>query len=112
MSVTSQWMVHKVANDYGVDYDHLTGNVSSSDPCVTNHSDPVFILKEQIQSDAAKWTMYLSMVGFVPGLLARLFLSSLADRYGRKLLFTLPCIGSIFSVVLYMCIIGFNLPIW
>ena len=56
--------------------------------------------------------MYKSLVDFLPGTIAPIIYGSLGDKIGRRMLFILPCIGSILSVTIYMAIIWFDLPIW
>ena len=63
-------------------------------------------------AESAKWTMYKSLLIFLPGFLCPIIAGSLGDIYGRRLLFIIPCIGSILSVGVFMVIIHFDLPLW
>jgi len=111
-SITSQYMVYKVAREMGYDYDELKGNSSGGGSCIVNHTDPLFQLQQEVQKETAQWSMYKSFVSFFPGLIAPIILGSLADKWGRKILFVSPCIGGVIGTVFWMCIIAFDLPLW
>ena len=96
----------------GIDYNNLSSSANDTGSCITNRSDESYILREQVQAEAANWNMYQSLVEFLPGTIAPIIYGSLGDKIGRRMLFILPCIGSILSVSIYMIIIWFKLPIW
>ena len=96
----------------GIDYNNLSSSSNDSGSCISNHSDESYILREQVQAEAANWNMYKSLAEFVPGAIAPILYGSVADKIGRRMLFILPCIGSIISVSVYMAIIWFDLPIY
>ena len=102
----------QVADMMGYDYHNLTASSNSSDQCSMDQSDPSYLTRQAIQAEAANWGMYISLFGFLPGTISPIILGSLADRYGRRCLFVLPCIGSIFAVSIYMITIWYELPIW
>ena len=95
----------------GIDYNNLT-SPNDTNNCITNHSDESYILREQVQAQAANWNMYKSLVNFLPTTLAPIIYGSLGDKLGRRLLLIIPSIGSILYVSIYMAIIKFNLPVW
>ena len=96
----------------GYDYGNLTAGLNSSDNCDMNHSDPAYMARESVQAEATNWSMYGSLLGFLPSIISPIILGSLADKYGRRFLFILPNIGSILAVAVYMVTIHFKLPIW
>ena len=96
----------------GYDYHNLTPSSNSSGQCSMDQSDSSFLTRQAIQAEAANWGMYISLIGFLPGTISPIILGSLADRYGRRCLFVLPCIGSLFAVSIYMVTIWYELPIW
>ena len=72
---------------------------SSIPVCNANESDPKYKLQVEVQKESAEWMTYFSLASGIPGVFADLVLGSYTDRFGRKFLFFLPCIGAFVHLV-------------
>ena len=72
---------------------------SSIPVCNANESDPKYKLQVDVQKESAEWMTYFSLASGIPGFFADLVLGSYTDRFGRKFLFFLPCIGAFVHLV-------------
>lgn len=77
-----------------------------------NKSDINFKNQNAVQARASSWNMYYNLATGVPAMLASILLGSSSDKFGRKFLFFLPCIGAL--VKLSVCALGIylNFNLW
>ena len=66
--------------------------------CQANESDPNYKIQTQIQQESAEWMSYFALAFGIPSIFSDLILGSYTDRFGRKFLFFLPCIGAFLHV--------------
>ncbi len=59
-------------------------------------------IEDEIQQESAKYIMAYKILLNLPAVLLGLFCGAWSDRIGRKLPVMLPCVGTIFAVLLYM----------
>ena len=62
--------------------------------CQANESDPNYAIQTEVQQEAAEWMSYFTLAFGIPSIFSDLILGAYTDRFGRKFLFFLPCIGS------------------
>ena len=96
----------------GINVDNLTSSNNSTEDCVIDLNDTSYLQREAVQAQTALWNLYISITGFIPALLAYIVFGSMSDRIGRRFLFILPPIGSLFRAALIAAVIKFELPIW
>lgn len=99
-------MYQKVEESMGVSAQNFSDN-----GCEVNLSDPGYILQQEVQAQAANWSMYISLASFLPNLLMTVVYGIYSDQIGRRITFVLPAIGSILSTLADMAIIDFDLPL-
>ncbi|XP_067649602.1 lysosomal proton-coupled steroid conjugate and bile acid symporter SLC46A3-like [Haliotis asinina] len=58
--------------------------------------------EDKIQNKAASFLIYYRMLVNVPALVLGLFCGAWSDEYGRKIPMMIPCLGSMFAVILYL----------
>ena len=104
--MTQQYVFARVALDYNSSISHLK-NIST---CVSNHSDPNYILHQNVQHDTSSWWAALNAVQLPFAFLATLFLGSYSDKGGRKLGLILPSVGAVLKTGLIICITYLELP--
>ena len=73
-------------------YPNTTFN-SSIPICNANESDPNYKIQTEVQQESAEWMTYFAIAAGTPAVFSDLILGSYTDRFGRKFLFFLPCIG-------------------
>jgi MFS family permease len=76
-------------------FPNATLNKSDKSLCETNTSSEEFQMDQTIQSDTARWTVYISIAGGVPAIFTAPLISSLSDRFGRKKTLLVPLFGSL-----------------
>ena len=108
MTVFNQYFLRSVGNQMGINYDHLNGSTNVT--CGTSPNNTAFLQREAVQAEAARWHLFLKLAKFIPSVMSMVIFGAISDRMGRRLCFILPPIGSIWSTVLYLCTIHFNLP--
>ncbi|XP_045187997.2 solute carrier family 46 member 3-like [Mercenaria mercenaria] len=62
--------------------------------CYANSSSADYKKQTVVQQRAATWSMYYSLAAGIPAILSNIVFGSSTDKYGRKFLFFLPCIGT------------------
>ena len=60
-------------------------------------------IEDDVQADAGLYLMYYRIIVNLPAIFLGLFCGAWSDKYGRKVPMLLPSLGSVFSVLLYMC---------
>lgn len=69
-------------------------NVTQTSPCVVNTSSPEYEKQNQVQQKSAEWGMYYGLAAGIPAIFSNIIFGSSTDKYGRKFLFFLPCLGT------------------
>lgn len=77
------------------EFPNATLNQSAKSLCETNTSSKEFQMEQTIQSNTARWTVYISISGGIPAIFTAPLISSLSDRYGRKKTLLVPLFGSL-----------------
>ncbi|KAH3845070.1 proton-coupled folate transporter-like [Dreissena polymorpha] len=72
--------------------------------CNVNTSDPNYKMQTKVQQEAASWSMYYKLANGIPALFACIILGSSSDKFGRRFLFVLPCVGAIIRTG--VCVVG------
>lgn len=75
--------------------------------CFANTSDPNYQRQMAVQARVSHWNMYFSLAAGIPALFASFILGSSSDRFGRKFLFFLPCLGAVIRMT--VCTVGIYL---
>ncbi|KAL4237675.1 hypothetical protein ACF0H5_002389 [Mactra antiquata] len=99
-----QYVYSKVQKDFYPDVVSL--NISG--PCSVNSSTADDEKQTKIQQKAATWSMYYNMAAGIPAVFSNVLLGSSTDKFGRKFLFFLPCIGTFIRMALSVAGIYFN----
>lgn len=60
-------------------------------------------IEDDVQAEAGLYLMYYRILVNLPAIVLGLFCGAWSDKYGRKVPMILPSLGSVFSVLLYMC---------
>ena len=105
----SQYVYKKLQLEY---YPNVTDVSPTIAICVENTSSIVYAIQLDTQQRAAKWGIYLYLSGGITSVLSNFILGAFTDRFGRKFLFLLPCIGTIVRTAGAIAGIRFNLPLW
>ncbi|XP_045187575.2 solute carrier family 46 member 3-like [Mercenaria mercenaria] len=79
--------------------------------CEVNTSSINFKIQEDVQQKAATWGIYFYLSGGLTSIVANFIMGAYTDRFGRKFLFILPCIGTIVRTSLAMVGIYYDLPL-
>ncbi|KAI8590524.1 major facilitator superfamily domain-containing protein [Geranomyces variabilis] len=66
----------------------------------------------EVQALTAKWTMAISLAISLPAVLATPLIGHLADRFGRRPFFMLPCISGTVAILAVLGVAAFDLPLW
>ncbi|XP_045186641.2 solute carrier family 46 member 3-like [Mercenaria mercenaria] len=74
--------------------------------CYSNTSDPHYKKQISVQEKASNWNMYYSLAAGIPAMFASIIMGASTDRFGRKFLFYLPCLGAL--VRLSVCTAGIH----
>ena len=111
-SIYSQYLYRRVGQSMGINVDNLTSANSNQSTCDIDLNDTSYLQREAVQAETSLYTLYIDLAGFLPGFCAYLVFGTMSDRIGRKFLFILPPIGSLYKAALMAAIIEFDLPIW
>lgn len=80
--------------------------------CGVDTNSTSYKIQEDVQQEAAKWGIYLYLAGGFSSVIASLVMGTFTDRLGRKFLFILPCIGTIFRTVWATVGMVYDLPLY
>ena len=80
-------------------YPNVTFNTSTP-VCDANESDPNYKIQTEVQTESADWMTYFTIATGIPAVFSDLILGSSTDKFGRKFLFFLPCIGLFIHLVI------------
>jgi len=80
--------------------------------CNVNESSVNFKIQQDVQQQAAEWGIYLHLSGGIASIISNFVLGSFTDRWGRKFLFILPCIGTAFRTAYALVGMTYDLPLW
>ncbi|XP_052765903.1 solute carrier family 46 member 3-like [Mya arenaria] len=60
-----------------------------------NKSSPDYQRQVKVQAQSSDWNTYTSLAVGIPAIFANIILGSCTDKFGRKFLFFLPCVGTL-----------------
>lgn len=103
-AVFVQYTYNRVQKEIFPDKD----NFSISEGCNANKSDLHYKMQESVQEKASNWNMYFSLAAGIPAMLVSIIFGSSSDRFGRKFLFFLPCLGAFIRMSVCTAGIYFN----
>ncbi|KAL4223085.1 hypothetical protein ACF0H5_016560 [Mactra antiquata] len=99
-STLVQYTFNRFKKELYPDVDTFNGSLH----CDANSSEPDYKKQIHIQTETSNWVMYFQLASGVPAMFASVILGSSSDKFGRKFLFYLPCVGAI--VRLTVCLLG------
>uniref|UniRef100_A0A0B7A7L3 Proton-coupled folate transporter n=1 Tax=Arion vulgaris TaxID=1028688 RepID=A0A0B7A7L3_9EUPU len=86
-------------------------NSSSQQPCTEDHRNTSErTIQETIQKKVSTTELYLSLPCYPFAALSILIVGPLTDKYGRKVGFLFPIIGTFLKQVIYVATVGLHLP--
>lgn len=100
----TQYVYAKIQKDTFPDVTSF--NVSGT--CTANTSSDDYVKQTTVQQKAAIWTLYYSLAAGIPAIFSNIVFGSSTDKYGRKFLFFLPCIGTFVRMAISVLGIYFN----
>ena len=77
----------------------------------TNKSDPEYKMQVRIQQESSNWATYYSLAAGIPSIIANVVFSCYTDRFGRRFLLLLPCVGSLLKLIVYSIGVYFKLSL-
>ncbi|BFZ06835.1 hypothetical protein BsWGS_09874 [Bradybaena similaris] len=89
---------------------HFTNSSSSQKPCTESDNTTQTKIQELIQKTVATTELYLSLPSYVCAALSILVVGPLTDKYGRKVGFLFPIIGTFMKQIVYAAVVGLHLP--
>ncbi|XP_072014949.1 proton-coupled folate transporter-like [Amphiura filiformis] len=104
-TIRSEYLQSRIAKDV-YNYTYPT----NSSCVIANTSDPDYITEQDIQADAANWSLYLSICGFLPLIFTAILIGKWSDYAGRKKALVLPLIGMLIQSTVYLIVIAVHLP--
>ncbi|XP_067889642.1 lysosomal proton-coupled steroid conjugate and bile acid symporter SLC46A3-like [Heterodontus francisci] len=84
----------------------------NSSQCFQNHSNPVYMKQQVVQEISSHFFMYLTLIQFIPSLIATFILGAYSDHYGRRLSLLLPTIGALITSLAILAVTYFSWPIY
>ncbi|KAK3587766.1 hypothetical protein CHS0354_042726 [Potamilus streckersoni] len=86
-------------------------NISAFDnlsTCDVNKSSQQYRLQTEIQEKSAEWQILIPLAGNIIAIFSNLVLGSYTDRFGRKFLFYVSCLGSLFRTTIVAVFMYFD----
>ncbi|KAL4237310.1 hypothetical protein ACF0H5_002028 [Mactra antiquata] len=80
--------------------------------CEVNTSSVNFKIQEDVQQKAAVWGIYFYLAGGIASIVSNFVFGAYTDRFGRKFLFIIPCIGTLLRTGAAVVGIHFDLPLY
>ena len=106
-------LYHLIAQDIkGNRSDLNISQLQTYNACDVNVSDPEYKFREEIQQNAALFTIYMSLATSLPAVFVSLFLGAYSDKAGRKYALVPPQIGGCLGFLLVVFVVLFHLPTW
>ncbi|KAK3587765.1 hypothetical protein CHS0354_042725 [Potamilus streckersoni] len=99
----SQFVRDKIKRN---EYDSTLFNYSSI--CEVNKSSQQYRLQSEIQEKSAQWQILIPLAGNIIAIFSNLVLGSYTDRFGRKFLFYVSCLGSFFRTIMVAVFMYFD----
>ncbi|KAH3717132.1 hypothetical protein DPMN_059911 [Dreissena polymorpha] len=90
------FVYYKVQRDLYPDLDQLNETSACKD---VNKSSLDYQRQVHVQDVASNWGIYTSLAVGIPAIFANMLLGSSTDKFGRKFLFFLPCIGTLIRMI-------------
>lgn len=80
--------------------------------CEVNTSSDNFRIQEDVQQKAAIWGIYFYISGGLTSIIANFIMGAYTDRFGRKFLFILPCVGTLLRTSMAIVGMHYDLPLY
>ena len=108
-TIRTEYLQHRIGMDT---YNYtFTSNESDTTTCITNSSDPDYMLQQKIQQDASSWILYISICNYLPLLFTSILFGTWSDTAGRKIALVVSLIGMVLQTTMYLIVISLRLPI-
>lgn len=113
LPVMQQYLYAKLAEEH---IENTTLSVNSTfshggnSLCSVNKTSPVYLLQQKIQSEAATWGLYFSLIHGVPQAFMVLLLGSWTDILGRKPVIAYNMLGFAGRCIVYIAVMYWKLP--
>ena len=104
-STVIQYAYYKIQKDLYPAVDRLNETGACEN---VNTSSPGYQMQINVQESASTWSIYFSLAGGVPAVFSNVILGSTSDKYGRKFLFFLPCLGTLVRMLVTLGAIYWN----
>ena len=87
----AEYVYAKIQGDLFPDISYFSSNGSCNvDTNSTQYKDQLVV-----QEHSSKWNTYYSIASGIPAIFSNVILGSSTDKFGRKFLFFLPCVGTL-----------------
>lgn len=103
-TMRTQYIRDRIAADK---FNYTFDNTNSS--CVLD--DKQLHIEREIQSEAAFWTMLLSLCSYIPPLFSAIVIGTWSDNHRRKTALLFPVVGMTVQSAIYLAIVSLRLPI-
>ncbi|KAL3872668.1 hypothetical protein ACJMK2_035880 [Sinanodonta woodiana] len=77
--------------------------------CEVNKSSQQYKVQSDIQKKSAEWQILIPLAGNIIAIFSNLVLGAYTDRFGRKFLFYVSCLGSLFRTTMVAVFMHFDL---
>uniref|UniRef100_A0A1A7XPP6 Proton-coupled folate transporter n=2 Tax=Iconisemion striatum TaxID=60296 RepID=A0A1A7XPP6_9TELE len=101
--LSTQYLWDRISEDLGY-------NGSKRSEC-SNSSVPPDPLQKEVETLTAHWNLYISLGGFLVGIMVVPLLGSWSDMAGRRPVLILPNIGLALQAVVYLVVMYLKLPV-
>ncbi|XP_017288849.1 proton-coupled folate transporter [Kryptolebias marmoratus] len=99
----TQYLWDRISEDLGY-------NGTKSSGCGNSSAEPDPVQKE-VETLTAHWNLYISLGGFLVGMLVVPLLGSWSDAAGRRLVLVLPNLGLALQAAVYLAVMYLRLPV-
>ena len=103
--VADQYIFNSLSEKYNL-------NSSNNSVCGCNNQSGQGNVEEQVQSESSRVMLVLNSVGTVTAMASSLFFGAYSDDGGRKVVNTLPMVGSMLKSDCFLLVISLKLSYW
>ncbi|XP_071081260.1 lysosomal proton-coupled steroid conjugate and bile acid symporter SLC46A3-like [Haliotis cracherodii] len=107
--VFTQYIHSRYADVYSNGTNISTTSPSKQSPCVSNTSEETDEIQVLVQQSTSFEILKLSLCVQIPPVIVNMVVGSYSDHIGRKMLFVLPLVGSVFKYVVFILVVKFHL---